>query len=88
MNEPQDGQSIVSNELVQQRFGSSLDVIDIMEPIEAAWSYRLGTGSTEQGICSGPWPVWNLFARCKGKPLSETIPVYSKDFDAWVATLS
>jgi hypothetical protein len=71
-------QGIIDDALIQDRFGSSLDVIDVLEPIEVVLSYQLRRARETV------WPVWDLYSRYGDKAESKTIPVYNDEFAAWL----
>jgi hypothetical protein len=77
----------ITDDLIQRRFGSSLDVIDILEPIEAVHAYRLREKDEPQAQkpwAGVKWSVWSLYARSHPDvPQKDAIPVYVDDFDTW-----
>lgn len=88
MNEPLDGRPIVRDDLVLRRFGSSLEVIDILEPIEIILGYHLWKKTPSAIGEPGrkrEWPVWNLYRRYKRNSEPETIPVDTAAFEQWRA---
>lgn len=79
-------QESIDDELIQARFGSSLDVIRVLEPIEAVLSYRLWykDKTVVPSRWEAPeWPVWNLYARYRGKPESKTVPADKDALKRW-----
>lgn len=81
-------QGIIDDTLIQRRFGSSLDVIDILERIEAVRSYQLwkkDESATRATWDEPEWPIWNLYAKYKREPEQENIPAYRDAFEQWRA---